>query len=140
MKPSYFLYSFIIFFAFFSCKKEPQNFITFHDSNYNELVDETTLVDLNSNYDLIIKVGFESQVQSPVYSIRKNEDTEIQLDEESPEYYNREVHGWNGPEELYTEQVRISLEFNDSDFDSGDYVQINCRHSGIEKTQTFIIQ
>ena len=140
MKYSYFFFSFTLLFVLYSCNKEAQNFITFHDSNYNELVNETTLVDLNSSYDLIIKVGFESDVHGPVYSIRKNEDAEIQLDEESPEYYNREGHGWNGSDRLHTEQVRISLDFNYSDFNSGDQVQIICRHSGIEKNQTFIIQ
>ena len=57
MRFSYFFFSFTLLFVLYSCNKEAQNFITFHDSNYNELVNETTLVDLNSSYDLIIKVG-----------------------------------------------------------------------------------
>ena len=106
-----------------SCGKKQNPYIIFHNSNYNEINDDDVAVDLNSNFDLIINTGFPQKYNRPNYFIKINQNMEVLLDDSS-QCYHRDSYGWNGPEEMYVEQIRVSLDFNEDEFNSGDTIQI----------------
>ena len=124
----------------FSCRKKQNSYIIFHNSNYNEINDDDVEVDLNSNFDLIINTGFPQKNNRPNYFMKINQNMEVLLDDSS-QYYHRDSHGWNGPENLYIEQVRILLDFNEDEFNSGDTIQIICNNTNpwIERKKLFIV-
>ena len=138
-KVTYFLFVLLPLVSLFSCKQTPI-YIIFNNSNYHEINDDDVLVDLNSSFDLIIKTGFPQKNNRPNYFMKINQNMEVLLDDSS-QYYHRESHGWNGSEDLYTEQVRVSLDFNEDVFNSGDTIQIICNNTnpGIERKKLFIV-
>ena len=139
-KITYFLLVLILLSSMFSCGKKQNPYIIFHNSNYNEINDDDVAVDLNSNFDLIINTGFPQKYNRPNYYIKINQKMEVLLDDYF-QYYYRESHGWNGPEGLYIEQVRLSLDFNETEFNSGDTIQIICKNTNpwIERKKIFIV-
>ena len=139
-KTTYFLLVLILFSSMLSCGKKQNPYIIFHNSNYNEIIDEDVAVDLNSNFDLIINTGFPQKYNRPNYFIKINQNMEVLLDDSSI-CYHRDSYGWNGPEEMYVEQIRVSLDFNEDEFNSGDTIQIICNNTNpwIERKKIFIV-
>tara|TARA_B100000401_G_scaffold426775_1_gene357709 strand:- start:711 stop:1139 length:429 start_codon:yes stop_codon:yes gene_type:complete len=140
-KITYSLLVLILSSSMFSCRKNTDSYIIFKNSNYNEINDDDVTVDLNSNFDLIINSGFPQKNNRPNYFMKINQNMEVLLDDSS-QYYYRESQGWNGPEGVYTEQVRVLLDFNEDVFNSGDTIQIICNNTNpwIERKKLFIVK
>lgn len=125
----------IALFSLIACSKDGiRPYSIFKNTNY-EMIGGIISVDLGSNYQLIIDNGYE--ISNPDYFSQINND--------NPQAINSsllltEVHGWNGREGLNFETVRVTLNFNSNNFNSGDKLKIISRHSSIEESILFEIE
>lgn len=130
---SLFILTVLIFFA--SCDKERKTaYSAFKTSDYKS-IDKVVTVNLDEHYELVIESGFNTT--SPNYYSQTNNTSPKMIEQTM---ILKEKHGWNGKENLRFENVRISLDFASTTFNSGDDLRIISRHSGLEESILFEIK
>ena len=135
MKSTLFLFAFSVL-LFTACTKETQPYVVFKNSEYKELKQHSVDVQVGDHYYLIVENGYKAG--TPNISIQKNNNPEQDISDSS--VVKIETHGWNGQQQLTFNVLRVHLDFNANEYNSGDQLTLFSRHGSVGESVVFNIQ